>query len=185
MLRFVTREIPGLIVVEPEIHRDKRGFFLECYHAEKYREAGIDVDFVQDNHSSSNRGTLRGLHGQNPQPQGKLVRVLEGEIFDVVVDARRGSPMYGRYVTIVLSSENFKQLYVPPGLLHGFVVMSEVAQVEYKCSEFYNPKAEFSVAWNDPALAVPWPIEEPSLSAKDAQAPPLADVQDLLLEFAP
>jgi len=185
MLRFVACEIPGVIIVKPEVHRDKRGFFFECFHAEKYREAGIDVRFVQDNHSSSSQGTLRGLHGQNPQPQGKLVRVLEGEIFDVVVDARRGSPMYGKYVTAVLSSENFKQIYVPPGLLHGFVVISEFAQVEYKCSEFYNPKAEFSVAWNDPALDLPWPIDRPSMSVKDAQAPPLSDVQDRLIEFTP
>ena len=185
MLRFVSGEIPGVIVVEPEIHRDQRGFFFECYHAEKYREAGIDVSFVQDNHSSSSKGTLRGLHGQFPQSQGKLVRALEGEIFDVVVDVRRGSPAYGKYVTTVLSGENFRQIYVPPGLLHGFLVVSDVAQVEYKCTEFYNPKAEFSVAWNDPTLGIPWPEGQPSMSVKDARAPLLSDVQDRLLDFTP
>ena len=185
MLRFVASEIPGVIVIKPEVHRDQRGLFFECYHAEKYREAGIDVSFVQDNHSSSSKGTLRGLHGQFPQSQGKLVRVLEGEIFDVVVDVRRGSPAYGKVVTAVLSSDNFKQIYVPPGLLHGFLVVSEIAQVEYKCTEFYNPKAEFGVAWNDPELGIPWPTDQPSMSVKDARAPLLSDVQDRLLDFTP
>jgi dTDP-4-dehydrorhamnose 3,5-epimerase len=182
--KFVKTELPGVILIEPRVHRDGRGFFLESYHAAKYREGGIDAAFVQDNHSHSARGTLRGLHGQSPHPQGKLVRVLEGEIFDVAVDVRRGSPAYGRFLTAVLSSDNHRQIYVPPGLVHGFVVTSEVAQVEYKCTDFYHPECEFSVAWNDPALAIPWPVEAPILSPKDAAAPKLAEVQDRLVDFA-
>lgn len=184
-LRFVASQLPGVVSVEPQVHHDDRGFFLESYHADKYREGGIDAVFVQDNHSSSRRGTLRGLHAQFPHPQGKLVRALEGEIFDVVVDVRRGSPTYGRFVTAVLSSENFRQIYVPPGLAHGFLVVSEVAQVEYKCTDFYQPKAEFAIAWNDPELAIPWPIDEPILSEKDAAARPLSEMQERLIDFAP
>jgi dTDP-4-dehydrorhamnose 3,5-epimerase len=181
---FLETELPGVILVEPRVHRDGRGFFLECYHAVKYREGGIDATFVQDNHSYSAGGTLRGLHGQSPHPQGKLVRVIEGEIFDVVVDVRRGSPAYGHFLTLVLSSESHRQIYVPPGLVHGFVVTSEVAQVEYKCTDYYHPECEFSVAWNDPALDIPWPVEVPILSPKDATAPALAEVQDRLVDFA-
>lgn len=183
-LRFAETRIPGVILVEPQVHRDDRGFFLETYHAEKYREGGIAEDFVQDNHSRSTRGTLRGLHCQAPpHGQGKLVRVIEGEVWDVAVDARSGSPTYGRYTAAVLSQENFHQLYVPPGLLHGFVVTSEVAQVEYKCTGPYVPEAEFSVIWNDPDLEIPWPVDTPNLSAKDAAAPRLRDVQDRLAPY--
>jgi dTDP-4-dehydrorhamnose 3,5-epimerase len=184
-LRFVETAIPGVVLVEPQVFRDDRGFLLETYQTEKYRAGGIDAVFVQDNHSQSKRGTLRGLHAQNPNAQGKLLRVIAGEIFDVAVDARRGSPAYGRHVTAVLSAENFRQIYVPPGLLHGFVVTSETAQVEYKCTAFYRPDAEWSVAWNDPDLAIPWPIAEPILSPKDARAPRLCDVQDRLLDYRP
>lgn len=182
--RFLETELPGVTLVEPRVHRDGRGFFLESYHAAKYREGGIDASFVQDNHSYSARGTLRGLHGQSPHAQGKLVHVIEGEIFDVAVDVRRGSPAYGRFLTVVLSSENHLQIYVPPGLVHGFVVTSEVAQVEYKCTDFYQPECEFSIAWNDPALDIPWPVEKPILSARDAAAPTLAEVQDRLIDYA-
>ena len=181
---FQETSLPGVILVEPRVHRDGRGFFLESYHADKYREGGIDATFVQDNHSHSTRGTLRGLHGQSPNPQGKLVRVIEGEIFDVAVDVRLGSPTYGRFLTVVLSSENHRQIYVPPGLVHGFVVTSEVAQVEYKCTDFYHPDCEFSVAWNDPTLDIPWPAANPILSPKDAAAPTLAEVQGRLIDFA-
>jgi dTDP-4-dehydrorhamnose 3,5-epimerase len=182
-LRFTSTQLPGVVIVEPQVHRDARGFFLETFQAEKYREGGIDAVFVQDNHSLSTRGTLRGLHAQQPHSQGKLLRVLEGEIFDVVVDARLGSPAYGKFVTLVISAENFRQIYVPPGLLHGFAVTSETAQVEYKCTDYWHPEAEFTVAWNDPELAIPWPIGEPILSAKDADAPRLADVQERLLPY--
>jgi dTDP-4-dehydrorhamnose 3,5-epimerase len=183
--RFVETAIPGVVVVEPRVFRDDRGFLLESFQTEKYRAGGIDPVFVQDNHSYSKRGTLRGLHAQNPNAQGKLLRVIAGEIFDVAVDARRGSPTYGRHVTAVLSAENFRQIYVPPGLLHGFVVTSDAAQVEYKCTAYYRPDAEFSVAWNDPDLAIAWPTADPILSPKDANAPRLRDVQDRLLDYRP
>lgn len=183
-LRFQRTEIPGVIVVEPLVHRDARGFFLESWHREKYRAGGIDAVFVQDNHSRSLRDTLRGLHAQHPQAQGKLVRAIEGEIWDVAVDVRRGSPTWGRHVGVVLSAESFRQLWVPPGLLHGFVVTSDAAQVEYKCTTLYRPEDEFSVAWNDPELAIPWPVAEPLLSTRDAAAPPLARVRDRLIDFA-
>jgi dTDP-4-dehydrorhamnose 3,5-epimerase len=182
-LRFLPTAIPGVVIVEPQVHRDDRGFFLETYHVGKYREGGIDAVFVQDHHSLSQRGTLRGLHAQNPNPQGKLLRVIEGEIFDVAVDARLGSPSFGRNVGAVLSAENRKQLYVPPGLLHGFLVTSDVAQVEYKCTALYDAAGEFSVAWDDPDLAIPWPVDEPILSPKDAAAPRLAAVRDRLLPY--
>jgi dTDP-4-dehydrorhamnose 3,5-epimerase len=182
-LRFVPSDIPGVVLVEPQVHRDGRGFFLETYHAGKYREGGIDAAFVQDNHSRSGRDTLRGLHAQSPRAQGKLVRVLQGEIWDVAVDVRRGSPTFGRHYGVVLSADNFRQLYVPPGLLHGFVVTSEIAEVEYKCTELYSPPDEFSVVWNDPELAIPWPVAAPILSTKDAMAPPLAKVRDRLVEY--
>lgn len=184
-LRFARTEIPGVIVVEPVVHRDSRGFFVETWHAEKYRAGGIDAVFVQDNHSRSARDTLRGLHAQHPRAQGKLVRVIEGEIWDVAVDVRRGSPTFGRHVGAVLSAENFRQLWVPPGLLHGFVVTSDVAQVEYKCTAPYWPEDEFTVVWNDPELAIPWPIAAPVLSPRDAAAPPLARVKDRLLDYEP
>jgi len=183
-LRFTELSIPGVILVEPQVHQDDRGFFLETYHEEKYRAGGIGLPFVQDNHSRSARGTLRGLHAQNPEPQGKLLRVIQGEVYDVAVEARRGSPQFGQHVSAVLSAENKRQLYVPPGLLHGFVVTSEVAEVEYKCTALYRPDAELAVAWDDPDLAIPWPVESPILSAKDARAPRLRDVQEQLVEFS-
>ncbi len=184
-MKFIETPIPGVVLIEPDVFGDVRGFFLETYHAERYRENGIPLTFVQDNHSSSVRGTLRGLHAQHPRAQGKLIRAIEGEIYDVAVDARRGSPSYGRYFAALLSSENKKQLYAPPGLVHGFCVTSETAQVEYKCTEFYHPDDELSVLWNDPDLGIPWPIESPILSDKDRSAPRLKDIQDRLLDFEP
>jgi dTDP-4-dehydrorhamnose 3,5-epimerase len=183
-MRFRETEIDGVILVEPDVYADDRGFFLETYHEAKYREGGIPESFVQDNHSRSVRGTLRGLHAQHPRAQGKLVRVIEGEIFDVAVDARRGSPSYGRHAGVVLSAENFRQLYVPPGLLHGFCVTSELAQVEYKCSEVYYKEDELSVRWNDPEIGIEWPITDPLLSEKDRKAPLLAEVQERLLAYS-
>jgi dTDP-4-dehydrorhamnose 3,5-epimerase len=173
------------VLVEPQVHGDERGFFLETYHEQKYRQGGIRERFVQDNHSRSSRGILRGLHGQFPEPQGKLVRVIEGEVFDVAVDVRLGSPSYGKFVSAVLSAENFRQIYVPPGLVHGFAVTSEIAQVEYKCTGVYRPEQEFSVRWDDPELAIPWPISDPVLSPKDRDAPLLCDVQERLLPYRP
>jgi dTDP-4-dehydrorhamnose 3,5-epimerase len=180
---FVATEIPGVVIVEPKVFQDDRGFFLESFQSEKYRAGGIDAVFVQDNHSYSVHRTLRGLHAQNPSAQGKLLRVIAGEVFDVAVDARRGSPTYGRHVSVELSAKNFRQIYVPPGLLHGFVVTSDVAQVEYKCTTFYRPDAELCVAWNDPDLAIRWPIANPILSARDAAAPRLRDVQHRLIDY--
>jgi dTDP-4-dehydrorhamnose 3,5-epimerase len=183
MTGFEETEIPGVIIVEPQVHRDDRGFFLESYHEPRYREGGIRERFVQDNHSQSTRGTLRGLHGQYPHPQGKLVRVTAGEVFDVAVDVRKGSPAYGKYLAMQLSAENFRQIYLPPGVLHGFLVTSEVAEFQYKCTDIYRPESDFSVAWNDPDIGVAWPIEEPILSEKDRNAPQLRNVTDRLIDF--
>lgn len=185
MSRFVETPIPGVIAIEPSIHRDGRGFFFESYHEPRYREAGIRTRFVQDNHSRSSRGTLRGLHGQSPHAQGKLCRVVVGEVFDVAVDVRKGSPTFAQHYATTLSAENFRQLYIPPGVIHGFLVTSEIAEFEYKCTDVYHPEAEFSVAWNDPEIAIAWPIDAPVLSEKDRDAPLLRDVAGRLIDFAP
>ena len=182
-MSFVATAIPGVVMVEPTVHRDERGFFVETYHEPRYQENGIPERFVQDNHSRSTRGILRGLHAQSHRPQGKLVRCIEGAIWDVAVDVRKGSPAYGRHVGCELTAENFRQLYVPPGLLHGFCVLSEIAQVEYKCTAVYDASSDFSVRWDDPELAIPWPIERPLLSDKDRNAPLLREVQERLLPF--
>ena len=180
-MRFTpTATIPDVVRVEPRVFRDARGFFLESYHAHKFAEAGIEADFVQDNHSFSARGTLRGLHMQLEFAQGKLVRCVAGEIFDVAVDARRGSKTFGRWVGETLSAENFRQLWVPPGFLHGFCVVSETAQVEYKCTEPYHPEDELGVIWNDPDVGIAWPIAVPVLSAKDAALPRLREIESRL-----
>jgi dTDP-4-dehydrorhamnose 3,5-epimerase len=183
-VRFVQTDLPGVVVVEPDVHQDSRGFFLETYHAAKYREGGIDGPFVQDNHSRSIRGTLRGLHLQLGRPQGKLIRVIEGEIYDVAVDVRRRSPTFGRWVAVSLSAENFKQCYVPPGFAHGFCVLSPDAQVEYKCTDLYQPASEIGVAWNDPALSIAWPIAEPLLSDRDRRHPTLAELMEQLPSYS-
>jgi dTDP-4-dehydrorhamnose 3,5-epimerase len=184
-VRFVPAEIPGVVVIEPDVYGDSRGFFLETYHAEKYRAAGIHGAFVQDNHSSSVAGTIRGLHLQLRHQQAKLVRVIEGEIFDVAVDVRRGSPTFGRWVGVTLSAENFRQCYLPPGFAHGFAVVSPIAQVEYKCTDIYDPKSELGIAWNDASIAIQWPISQPFLSERDTRHPLLADVMDELPVFDP
>jgi dTDP-4-dehydrorhamnose 3,5-epimerase len=182
-MAFVETAIPGVVMVEPRIHRDERGFFVETYHEPRYLENGIPGRFVQDNHSKSSQGILRGLHAQSPDPQGKLVRCIRGSVWDVAVDVRLGSPSFGQHVGFELSAENFRQLYLPPGLLHGFCVLSETAQVEYKCTCIYDPSADFSVRWNDPELDIHWPIEDPILSPKDRDAPLLREVRDRLLPF--
>jgi dTDP-4-dehydrorhamnose 3,5-epimerase len=168
------------MVIEPDVHADGRGFFLETYHADRYREHGIEGPFVQDNRSRSIAGTLRGLHLQIRRPQGKLIHVIEGEILDVAVDVRRGSPTFGRWVSVTLSAENFTQCYVPPGFAHGFCVVSPIAQVEYKCTDLYDPASEIGIAWNDPALGIAWPVEQPILSARDGLHPRLADLLEKL-----
>jgi dTDP-4-dehydrorhamnose 3,5-epimerase len=175
-MRFTPLALPEVILIEPIVHRDDRGFFLETYHAERYRDGGILPDFVQDNHSRSTAGTLRGLHAQRRFPQGKLVRAVEGEIFDVAVDIRRGSPTFGRWVGERLSAENFRQLWVPAGFAHGFCVLSSLAQVEYKCTDFYRRDDELAVAWDDPEIAIDWPVRDPLLSPKDRAAKRLAEI---------
>jgi dTDP-4-dehydrorhamnose 3,5-epimerase len=182
-VKFVPAELAGVIVVEPDVHRDSRGYFLETYNAQKYKAGGIEGPFVQDNHSRSMAGTLRGLHLQLRRPQGKLIRVMEGEIYDVAVDVRRGSPSFGRWVGIRLSADNFKQCYVPQGFAHGSAVISPIAQVEYKCTDLYDPADEIGIAWNDPALAISWPIGQPFLSERDRRHPILAEVMDELPEW--
>ena len=179
-MMFRKTDLPEVIVVEPDVYRDDRGFFVESYHLQKYRDGGIPVTFVQDNHSRSVRGTLRGLHAQLRRPQGKLVRVPQGEIFDVAVDVRRGSPTFGRWTAVTLSAENFRQCYIPPGFVHGFCVLSESAEIEYKCTDFYDPGSEITVLWNDPQLGIPWPVCDPLLSAKDVRGRPLLEFIDAL-----
>jgi dTDP-4-dehydrorhamnose 3,5-epimerase len=158
------------------VHRDGRGFFLETYHQQKYATGGITGAFVQDNHSRSGRGTLRGLHAQVKRPQGKLIRVVEGEVYDVAVDVRRRSSTFGRWVGMSISGDDFRQLWIPPGFAHGFCVLSEVAHVEYKCTELYDPADEISILWSDPDLGIAWPIRDPIVSAKDSRAPRLREI---------
>jgi dTDP-4-dehydrorhamnose 3,5-epimerase len=171
-------KIPDVLVIDPVVHRDERGFFLESWHEERLGAQGIVARFVQDNHSRSVRGTLRGLHYQVGTPQGKLVRVVCGEVYDVAVDLRRSSPTFGQWVYQCLSSENYKQLWIPPGFAHGFYVLSERADLLYKCTTYYAPTQDRAVRWDDPDLAIDWPLlggSSPILSAKDASAPLLHD----------
>lgn len=177
--------IPGVLVVEPRVFGDGRGFFLERYHAGRYAEAGIDARFVQDNHSRSRRGTLRGLHFQRARPQGKLVEAARGRIWDVVVDLRSGSPTFGRWEGHDLDDEACRQLWVPPGLAHGFCVLSDEADVLYKCTDVYRPDDEGGVAWDDPDLGIGWPVERPVLSDKDRGLRPLSALQPSDLPHVP
>jgi dTDP-4-dehydrorhamnose 3,5-epimerase len=169
-MRFIPTAIPDIILIEPKVFADERGFFLESYQKQRFAEAGIPFDFVQDNHSESQQGVLRGLHYQVQQPQGKLVRVIAGEIFDVAVDIRKSSPTFGKWVGDYLSTENKKMLWVPAGFAHGFYVTSPTAEVLYKATDYYAPQWERSVAWNDPAINIDWPLHgrAPVLSPKDA-----------------
>jgi dTDP-4-dehydrorhamnose 3,5-epimerase len=172
--------LPGVLLFEPKPWSDHRGFFLETYHQRRYADAGVTLPFVQDNWSRSTRGALRGLHFQEPRPQGKLVMVIRGLVLDVVVDVRRGSPTFGRWVSTELSDENRRQIWVPPGFAHGFAVRSEIADCLYKCTDVYVPEAERSLAWDDPDLAIDWGLDGPPLlSKKDAAAPRLADAPRL------
>jgi dTDP-4-dehydrorhamnose 3,5-epimerase len=179
-MRFVPTELPGVIIVEPDVYQDERGFFLETYHLRKYRDGGIPTAFVQDNQSRSVYGTIRGLHTQWRHPQGKLIRVIEGEIFDVAVDIRRESPTFLHWVGTTLSAQNFRQCYIPADFAHGFCVTSKVAQIEYKCTDFYDPADEIYVRWDDPDIGIKWPNDDPILSPKDRAAPYLRDVLDKL-----
>jgi dTDP-4-dehydrorhamnose 3,5-epimerase len=166
-MNIETTPLAGLLLITPDLFGDERGFFQETWNLRRYTEAGLDRHFVQDNLSLSRRGILRGLHFQNPGPQGKLVYVLQGEVFDVAVDVRADSPTFGQWYGVTLSAENHQQLFVPEGFAHGFCVTSETALFAYKCTDFYNPKAEFSLLWNDPDIGIEWPITNPELSEKD------------------
>ncbi len=170
-------KLDGVLVIKPETFEDTRGFFLESFNKDRYREAGINFDFVQDNHSRSTRGVLRGLHYQKTKPQGKLVRVVRGEVFDVAVDIRNGSKTFGQWEAIMLSEDNKTQFWVPPGFAHGFVVLSETADFEYKCTDYYDSSDENSLLWNDPDLDIDWPIKNPILSRKDSNALKLFDLK--------
>lgn len=179
MITVTQTPLPGVVIVEPRVFDDERGFFMESFNAEDFAEAGLPTRFVQDNHSRSTRGVLRGLHYQYPAWQGKLVRTLVGELFDVAVDIRRGSPHFGEWFGLILSAENRKQFYVPPGFAHGFCVLSDVCEMAYKCTSLYVPDDDACVLWNDPDIGIEWPIENPILSEKDAAAPALAALAEL------
>lgn len=167
-MNVIDTEIPEVKIIEPKVFGDERGFFLETFQAKRYRdEAGINLEFVQDNYSRSSKGVLRGLHFQKKNPQGKLVRVVRGEVYDVAVDIRRQSPTFGRWVGTVLSEQNKRQFWVPPGFAHGFLVLSDCADFEYKCTDYYDPSDEGCLLWNDVSLAIDWPIDKPLLSNKD------------------
>lgn len=175
MLERIETAIPDVFMVKPRAFRDERGFFLETYHAERFLQAGISDRFVQDNHSQSRQNTLRGLHYQLPHPQAKLCRVIRGEVLDVAVDIRVGSPTFGKWVSAVLSAANMLQIYVPMGFAHGFVVLSDEAEFLYKCSDFYDPASEHGIHWADPALKIQWGVTAPIVSPKDAGFPTLAE----------
>jgi dTDP-4-dehydrorhamnose 3,5-epimerase len=179
-MRVLPTEVPGVLLVEPDVFRDARGYFLETFHERKYREAGVPYSFVQDNQSRSGRGTLRGLHAQLRRPQGKLIRAISGEIFDVAVDIRPGSPTFGKWAGARLSADDFRQMFVPPGFAHGFCVLSESAEVAYKCTDFYDRADEIGLRWNDPSVGIAWPIRDPVLSEKDAALPSLSELRKQL-----
>ncbi|MFO8098300.1 MAG: dTDP-4-dehydrorhamnose 3,5-epimerase [Salinibacter sp.] len=179
-------DLPGVRVIEPEVYTDARGAFLETWNARDYGKHGLDVTFVQDNLSRSMPGVLRGLHFQNPRPQGKLITVLRGEVYDVVVDIRAGSDTFGEWEALTLSAENARQLYVPEGFAHGFLVTGDTdALFHYKCTDFYHPETEGVIRWDDPALDIDWPVEEPQLSPRDRTAPVLDDLPEEHCTFEP
>jgi len=180
-IKFNTTSLPGVILIEPQVFEDPRGFFMETFHKKKYAVEGIDRVFVQDNHSHSKRGTLRGLHYQLRHAQGKLICVVAGEVFDVAVDIRCGAPTFGKWSGTYISAENKRQLYIPEGFAHGFFVLSETADVIYKCTDFYTPGDEYGIFWADPTIDIDWKIESPVLSKKDSQNPELSQVAEELL----
>lgn len=180
-LKFIETAMPGLIIIETETLKDSRGFFMETFHQKKYAEIGISKPFVQDNFSRSCKGTLRGLHYQLNHPQAKLVYVTTGEIYDVALDIRRGSPTFGKWVGVYLSSENGRQLFIPEGFAHGFCVLSESTDFVYKCTDLYHQGDDYGILWSDPALNIDWPVKEPLLSEKDRRMKPLRDMPPELL----
>lgn len=175
-MKIEETELPGVLILTPRVFGDQRGFFKEIFHGERYKEAGIPLDFVQDNFSRSSQGVLRGMHFQKTKPQGKLVQCLKGSIYDVAVDIDSKSKTYGQYVGVELSDENHSQIYVPPGYAHGFCVISEMADISYKCTDYYCPEDEGGLAWNDPEIGIAWPISKPTLSEKDKVHPMLKDL---------
>ncbi len=175
-MKVIETALPGVLIIEPRVFSDARGFFIETFQVERYREIGITQPFVQDNHSRSPHGVLRGLHYQKTRPQGKLVRVSRGAVYDVAVDVDPKSPTFGRYVGVELSDDNHRQIWIPPGYAHGFCVLSALADFEYKCTDLYFPEDEGGVIWNDPDVAIPWPISAPRLSDKDTRNPTLRDL---------
>lgn len=179
-MKVTETNLPGVLIIEPRVFQDARGFFLETFSAGRYEAAGIPGPFLQDNHSRSLKGTVRGLHLQASKPQGKLMRAVSGSMLDVAIDVRLGSPNFGKWTSALLSGDNFKQLYVPPGFAHGFAVLSDVVDVEYKCTDYYDPQDELTVLWNDPAIGVDWPVKEPTLSMRDRNALPLSELMDRL-----
>jgi len=177
-MNVIKTKLKDCVIIEPEVFSDDRGFFLETFQVERYAYlAGITLPFVQDNYSCSSKGVLRGLHFQKTKPQGKLVRVVRGEVYDVALDIRTDSPTYGKWEAVILSEDNKTQFWVPPGFAHGFVVLTETADFEYKCTDYYDPSDEVSILWNDPDLNIPWPIDNPKLSDKDTNALSLADLK--------
>ena len=180
-IKFFETALPGVVIVEPDIFRDERGFFMETYHQRRYAEGGMDCLFVQDNHSHSHRGTLRGLHYQLKNGQAKLIYVSGGEIFDVAVDIRRGSPTFGKWVGTHLNDKNGRQIYIPRGFAHGFYTLSETADVIYKCTDFYAPGDEYGILWSDPDIGIEWPEKNPLISKKDSRNPRLSEVPENLL----
>jgi len=177
-VKVIPTALPGVLEIEPIVHHDARGFFLETYRADRYRQAGIDVTFVQSNHSRSAKGTLRGLHWQDPpHAQAKLIRVVVGEVFDVAVDVRPASPTFGRWVGVTVSAANFRQLFIPTGFAHGFCVLSDVAELEYQCSDVYDATSERGVRWNDPDLAIEWPVASPIISERDRNHPAFGELK--------
>lgn len=175
-MKVIETELPGVVIVEPKVFGDARGFFLETWQKSRYEAIGISEQFVQDNVSFSTRGVLRGIHYQNPHAQGKLVSVVQGEVFDVAVDIRVGSPTFGQWAGVLLSGENHRQLWIPPGFAHGFCVVSETVYFSYKCTDVYTPAAEGGISWNDPDIGIEWPISDVELSGKDREYPRLRDI---------
>jgi dTDP-4-dehydrorhamnose 3,5-epimerase len=175
-MKIIETKLPGVLIIEPDVFGDSRGFFMETYHKERYRTIGINAEFVQDNTSFSTKGTLRGLHFQYPHSQAKLVQVFMGEVFDVAVDIRKGSPAFGQWFGVTLSSDNKQQLFIPVGFAHGFCVLSETALFSYKCTEFYSPADERGILWSDPDIGIEWPVKDPLLSDKDEKYPRFKDL---------
>ncbi len=178
-MKLIKTKINDIFIIESIPFKDERGYFMEVFHQQKFNELGINVVYIQDNFATSQKGTIRGLHYQFKYPQGKLVRCVKGEILDVAVDIRKNSPTFGQHVAEVLSEKNFRQLYIPPGFAHGYAVLSDLAEVSYKCTDFYHPEDEYGIRWNDSELKINWNIENPKLSNKDKTQPFLNEVKEL------